>query len=130
VTIYPVLPTFAVSPIPLAIPPDNTARQFTVQFSHADAFDHSFALSVGDAAVIRVSPATLTIAAGQTQALASITGLKAGQTSLTLASPTLGSTAVPVFVTGEFAGINTSYARLLGVVKEQPAQLGQLISCT
>src|SRR2546422_5812761 len=47
--------------------------------------------------------------------------LAAGQTVMTLASSTLGNTLVPIFVTAEFRGLNTSVPALLGVVKEQPA---------
>lgn len=120
VTVNPLLPKAVVTPAPLAIPPDSTARQFTVRLSNPDNISHSFALSVADSTVVSVSPANLTIGAGQTEAQATITGLKAGSTTITLASATLGNTLVPVFVTAEFRGINTSYASLVGVVVEQP----------
>ena len=122
VTITPSLPTVLTSPAPLAIPPDNVQRQFTIRLSNADTVSHNIALSVSNAAVATVSPASLTLAAGQTEFLASVTGKVAGQTVITLASTTLGNTLVPVFVTTEFAGINTSVAPLLGVVVQPTAQ--------
>lgn len=118
VTVNPVLPTVTVVPAPLAVPPDETPRQFTIRLSSADNLDHVINLSTANTAVATVSPASLTIPAGQTEAQASITGHTGGQTPMTLASTTLGNTLVPVFVTAEFAGINTSLAPLVGVVLE------------
>lgn len=122
ITVNPVLPDVTVVPAPLAIPPDSTARQFTIRLSSPDNIAHDIALSVKDATVATVSPATLAFAAGQTEVKATIAGLKAGQTTITLASTTLGDTLVPVFVTAEFRGVNTSLAPLLGVVVEEPPQ--------
>lgn len=121
VTVNPVLPKVTVAPLPLAIPPDNLAHQFTVELSNADTIDHTFTLTSANTAIATVSPATLTIPAGQTTAKPSVTGKAAGQTSISLVSSILGTTAVPVFVTTEFTGINTSYAALVGVVKQAPA---------
>lgn len=122
VIVNPKLPNVNVAPAPLAIPPDNTGRQFAVRLSNPDNIDHSFAVSVSDATVIAVSPTTLTIPAGQIEVKANLTGLKAGLATITLTSATLGTTQAPVFVTAEFRGINTSYAPIVGVVVEQPAQ--------
>src|SRR5439155_26517360 len=102
--------------------------------SNADTIAHNIALSIANTAVATVSPASLTIPAGQTEVLANITGLTAGQTMMTLASSTLGDTLVPIFVTAEFRGINTSVAALLGVVKGQtttpppPTTIGPVLS--
>lgn len=121
ITINPVLPQVFTAPAPLAIPPDNIQRQFTIRLSNADTIAHDMALSVANTAVATVSPASLTIPAGQTEVLANVTGKAAGQTVMTLASATLGNTLVSIFVTTEFTGINTSVSALLGVVKEQTA---------
>src|SRR5213593_1812944 len=121
ITVNPELPKMFVSPAPLAILPDGVARQFTVRLSNADTIDNTIGLTVKDTTVATVSPASLTIPAGQTEAQASITGLKVGQTALTLTSVTLGTTSVPIFVTTEVRGLNTSVSALLGVVKEQSA---------
>lgn len=122
IVVNPRLPTVNVAPAPLAIPPDNTGRQFAVRLSNTDNIDHSFAVSVSDATIIAVSPSTLTIPAGQTEARASLTGLRSGLATITLTSATLGTVQAPVFVTAEFRGINTSYAPIVGVVLEQPPQ--------
>ena len=122
ITVNPELPKVFVDPTPLAIPPDNVPRAITVRLSNADTIDHVLALSSSNTARATISPASLTIAAGQTQASATITGITAGQVTLTLASQTLGNTLVPVFVTGEFAGISTSFAQPLGVLVQSTAQ--------
>src|SRR2546425_1234908 len=93
----------------------------SIRLSNADTIDNTIGLTVKDTTVATVSPASLTIPAGQTEAQASITGLKVGQTALTLTSVTLGTTSVPIFVTTEFRGLNTSVSALLGVVKQQTA---------
>lgn len=122
ITVNPSLPTVLVSPAPLAIPPDNVQRQFTIRLSNTDTIAHAIALSVTNALVATVSPLTVTILAGQTEVQASVTGKAAGQTIITLTSSTLGTTSVPVFVTTEFTGINTSVSPLLGVIVQPTVQ--------
>lgn len=125
ITVDPALPQVLVDPTPLAIAPDNIPRQFTIRLSNPDNIAHTIALSASNKNVI-VSPASVTIAAGQTEAQANITGVSAGQSTLTLASASLGTTLVPVFVTGEFSGISTSFSRLLGVVLPSPQPSTQI----
>jgi len=115
ITVNPALPKFAVEPVPLAIPPDNQPHPFTVRLSNADTIDHVIALSLSNQNA-SVTPAQLTFPAGQTTAQATIAGVTAGQTTLTLTSPTLGSSLVPIYITGEFRGLDTSYAAPVGVV--------------
>jgi YD repeat-containing protein len=117
ITVAPLLPRITVDPTPLAIPPDSVARQITIRLANADAIDHIVALSASNSN-IAVSPATVTIPAGQTSAPANIRGISAGQSNLRLSSATLGTLTVPVFVTAEFRGITTSMAQQLGVVLE------------
>ncbi len=121
ITINPVLPTVLIDPSPLAIAPDNVARQITIRLSNPDNIDYTFALSTVNPTVASISPASVTIPAGQTLAQASITGKVLGLTTLTLTSPTLGTIQFPVFVTTEFAGLNTQYAAPVGVVLQSAA---------
>ncbi len=119
ITVLSAPPKPTVSPAPLAVPPDGVQRSFAIRLSAADVLDHSFTLTITDTTVATVTPASVTILAGQTQVLAGIKGLKLGQTVLTLSSPTLGTTTAPIFVSSESAGLNTSYALALGVVITQ-----------
>ena len=115
-TVRPRLPSVNVVPAPLAVPPDSVTRPFTIRLSNADSIDHEVTLSSRAPAILTVSPAALTIPAGQTEARADLAGLTAGQAAISIESPTLGNTLVPVFVTAEFAGLNTSRALPVGVV--------------
>lgn len=129
ITVAPTLPKIQVSPTPLAIPPDNVQRQFTLRLSNADSIDHTIALAASNGSIV-VTPASVTIPAGQTSVSAGIKGVSAGQSSLLLSSSTLGNTAVPVFVTTEFVGLSTSYAAALGVVRQVEAGSGTGLSVT
>lgn len=120
VTVNPALPTASVVPTPIAIPPDSSSRQFAILLSYADTVNHTFSVTATDATMVRVSTSSLTVAAGQVQVIGSISGLRAGVTSLTLVSPTLGTLSLPVYVTADFLGLNTSIAPLLGVVLTPP----------
>lgn len=120
-SILAMLPVVSVSPLPLAVAPDGVPRSFNITLSNADATPHTVNLAIANTSLASVNPSSVTIPAGQTSVIASITGLTGGSTVLTLNSATLKPTQVPVFVTAEFAGINTSNAPLLGVVLEKPA---------
>ncbi len=124
VTVNPVLPTMIVSPAPLAIPIDSIDRNFFVRLSSADTIDHVISLSTSDTNIAQVTPAQLTLTAGQTEITAKIKGLVGGVAILTLSSPGLVSTAVGVYATAEFAGINVATAPLLGIVLEGNGSTG------
>lgn len=115
VTVQPTLPLLAVVPTPIAIPPDNVARGVTIALDHADVVDHVVSVSSDQPAIASVTPASVVIAAGQTQALVQVTGKAGGQTVLRLSAPTLAPAGVPVFVTAEFRGISTAYTPVVGV---------------
>jgi YD repeat-containing protein len=116
ITVAPVLPTLSVEPSPLALPPDNAARQILLRLSSTDLIAHEVRLSMSDTAKAVVSPARVTIGAGLTSALVSITPKAAGFASLQLLSDTLAAGSVPVFITADFRGVNTSQAWPVGVV--------------
>jgi YD repeat-containing protein len=119
-TVNPKLPVLSVAPLPLAVAPDSVPRSFSISLANADTVEHTVNLSASNPAIATVSPSTLIIAPGQTSVLASVTGISGGSTTLSLSSPTLQTVLVPVFVTADFVGINTSHAPLVGVVLEPP----------
>lgn len=108
-------PVISILPNPIAIPPDGSARSFSINLSRSDTIDYAFAISSDHPSIATVSTATATIVAGQTKVVVTVSGLVAGQTALRVSSATLASVAVPVFVTTEFAGLNTTYSELIGV---------------
>jgi len=114
--VAPTLPVLTVEPSPLALPPDNTPRQITIRLSGADVVDHGIAVTSSDTTKATVSPGSVIVAAGQTVAQVSVTPRAAGFVSLVLSSSTLNTLTVPVFVTSDFRGVNTSSAQPVGVV--------------
>lgn len=112
----PVPPTIAIEPAPIALPPDSKPRDVTIRLSKADYRDNTLNFSISDTSKATVSPASLVIAAGQTTAKVTIVPKVAGTVSLVVDSPTLARISVPLFITADFRGANTSYAAPVGVV--------------
>jgi YD repeat-containing protein len=120
-TVNPVLPRLNMSPLPIAVPPTGASRTFFVNLSSADNIAHVVSLASSNPAIVTVAPASLTFAPGETEKLVSVAGQSAGLAAINLSSALLAPNSVPVFVTAEFAGITTSFAPPLQVVKEDPA---------
>jgi len=120
VTVNPALPKLGMSPQPIAVPPDNVAHNSFVTLSNADNIDYVVTLGSANAAVATVSPASITILAGQTRVLVTVTGKSTGSTAINLSAPGLAGISVPVFVTTEFLGYRTNFALPLGVVLQSP----------
>ncbi len=118
VTVNPVRPTTYTLPGPLAVPPDSAQHQFTLRLSNTDTIAHSFAITVADATVASVG-ATATIPAGAIETQIPITGLKAGQTTITFESTTLSTTTFVAYVTTEYQEMNKARSALVGVVVQE-----------
>jgi len=116
-TVQPfIAPVVAVEPTPLALPPDSKARDITIRLSKPDYRDTTLSFSISDTSKATVTPASLVIPAGQTTAKVSIVPKVAGTVTLVVDSPTLARVTVPLFITVDFRGANTSYAQPVGVV--------------
>ena len=127
----PIPPVVSFDPTPIALPPDNKPHQITLRLSKADYRDNVLSLSVADPTKATVSPATVTIAAGQTEVKVNIVPLANGTSSLIVNSATLSRSEVPLFVTADFRGASTAYATPVGVTVEVPAiQATQQITLT
>jgi YD repeat-containing protein len=122
IRIDPVLPTMSISPGPIAVPPDGTARNFVVTLSSPDSIEHRIVLASANPTIASVTPAEVVVPAGETRVAIQITGRQAGLTSIAMTSSALRSVSVPVFVTAEFSGLTTSYASQLGVVRSDSAE--------
>lgn len=103
-TVSPALPKVSVSPSPLAVPPSGAARAFLLQLSNADDAPHTVNLSLFDPTIATVSPATVTIPAGSSQASVNLIGLKQGYTVLNLTSSTLAAASESIYVTNLLNG--------------------------
>ena len=127
ISVNPVLPKLNMSPLPIAVPPSGTGRNFFVNLSSPDNIEHVVSLASSHPTRVTVSPASVTFAPGQVEKLVTVTGLSAGNASINLTSPLLAPNAVPVFVTAEFTGITTSFAPPLQVVVQAPTGVNETI---
>lgn len=118
--IDPQLPVLSVAPQPLAIPPDNVPRPFNLTLSNADSVPHTLNFAMSPPSLAAIAPTSVVVNPGTTSLQPTIAGKVGGTGTLTISSPTLATIQVPVFVTAEFSGINTSHAANVGVVKEAP----------
>jgi YD repeat-containing protein len=110
ITILPRLPTLAAVPVPIAVPPDNAPRTFTLNLGNADTVAHSVSLAMSVPGVAIITPATLTFAPGEITKTFQVAGITGGTASAVFTSATLAELRVPVFVTAEFQGLNTTSA--------------------
>ncbi len=121
ITVNPALPELAISPIPIAIPPNNTPYKFIVRLGNQDNIDHLITLSIADTSIAQLTSTTVNIVAGSTEAKTDITGKTGGITSLSASSPGLQSISIPIYVTAEFAGFNVAHALDVGVTLDSVA---------
>ncbi|MDR1995567.1 IPT/TIG domain-containing protein [Azonexus sp.] len=112
----PVPPILTIEPTPIAMPPDGKPHEITIRLSKADYQDITLNFSVADASRASVTPASITIPAGQTSAQVNIVPSTAGVTTLYVNSARVQSVSVPLFITADFRGASTSYALPVGVV--------------
>ncbi len=111
---------YLVTPLPLAVPPDNVARAFRIEASAADTVAANFSVTTLNPAIASAG-AAVSIAAGATQGTSTITGIAAGSTILRLTgSELIGTIDLPVDVTTQFAGATVSRARPVGLVRGDP----------
>jgi YD repeat-containing protein len=116
ILVGPRLPDLSLEPSPLALPPDNLSHAVTLRLSGADVVAHQISVQSSNTAKVVVSPATVAFAVGQTSAQINVVSKTAGFVNLILTSPTLKTLTVPVFITADFRGVNTSYSAPVGIV--------------
>src|SRR4029077_16597573 len=79
ILVNPVVPLLSMAPQPIALLP-STSHNFLVTLSSADTVDHIVSLASANATVATVPP-SVTVPAGQTQAIIGVTGVAAGTTA-------------------------------------------------
>jgi hypothetical protein len=101
----------------VALPPDGRPRELLLRLSKADYRDNTINLSVSDTSKASVSPTSVLIPAGQTSVKFTVTpGTNSATLSLIAEAVNLARVSVPLFLTADFRGANTSYAQPVGVV--------------
>ncbi len=120
ITVTPALPNLSVQPMPLAVPPDSSARQITLRLSNPDTISHTLTLFVVDPTMVAAT-SPVSFPAGTTEVQITLTGVRAGQTQINLASATLGNSTATVYVTNEYAQMQRAYGPVVRVVVAAPA---------
>ena len=115
-TVGPVLPTLRFEASPLAFPPDSVARNVTLLLTQPDVVPHTVTISSSNVSKLAVNTTSVTFAAGQISQQINLTPKVAGFANINLGSATLAGQVVPVFLTTDFRGVNTSYAPRVGVL--------------
>lgn len=111
-------PTYLITPNPLVLPPDNIARQFGIEAIDADSEVISITASIMNPSIARVGTAAISFAPGQTRAVGTITGLAAGTTLLSLASPAFVEPVLAtIYVTADAVSANVAHSKALGILK-------------
>lgn len=114
---------YNVTPIPLALLPDNIARQIAIDASDGDEAI-TFTPKILNTTIARITPSSITLAAGQTHATAALTGLVAGNTILRLSSSALVEAIdFPVYITTDAGNVNAAYMRPFGLIKGSPTAI-------
>ncbi|MFD0668892.1 hypothetical protein ACT80S_14320 [Ramlibacter sp. MAHUQ-53] len=125
-TVGPSLPVLSVEPSPLALPPDNAPHSVALRLTAPDVVDHEITVASSDASRVSVPAARVTLPAGQTTALMQVVPRANGFATLTLTSALLAPASLPVFVTADFRGVNTSHARAVQVQVGPAGQAAQV----
>ncbi|MDP3457040.1 RHS repeat domain-containing protein [Methyloversatilis sp.] len=120
IAVRPKLPTAEVSPLPIAVAPGAGVSAYSVVLSNEDDMSHSYSLAITRADLATVSPATVTLAPGQTSAQFTVRGLVGGNTELRLNSSSLSSVVVPIFVTNTPGGLTSARANSVGIELASP----------
>lgn len=128
--VAPVPPLLTFEPTPIAVPPDGKPHNITIRLSKADFRDNTINVSVSDAGKATVSPAQLVIPAGQTTGVVAITPLAVGSVTLKSQSTYLADVSVPLFITADFLGASTSFAKPVGVIVEGAAAVTTSVPVT
>ncbi|GEM_PF-3410216 len=118
ITVKPLLPAILVSPSPIVLTNNGNAAPYTLSLANVDDVDHIINLAVSDPNTATVDKTSVTIPAGQTNAVINIQGLAIGNTALNLTSPDLTVRSIPVFVPTSYVGPIDGYAVSVRVVKQ------------
>ncbi len=104
IIIQPRAPGLIIGPSPLAIAPGSSQTLDIRLSGGVDIADNVFTFSAANAALLSISPETVTIPQGDTvpDQTVTVTALAAGTTSLSISVSNLPSVIIPVFITGQF----------------------------
>jgi YD repeat-containing protein len=123
--IEPQVPALNLAPSPLTLSAGQT-QEVTITLSNPDSVAHSLSIAIANPIVASVSPPSITLLSGQTRAVANVSALASGTTTLNVGSSTLGATALGIYVSAPFVGESAAYAPLVGVFRLEAPGDGRL----
>ena len=117
-----VVPGLAVAfePMPMAVPPDNVARQFTARLSAPAAEPIVFTLGTAAPSIARTSASQISFAVGQSTANIGVIGVTAGSTLLTLNHASLVDPADAMVTVRAGAGTQVYLSAPVGITRGVP----------
>jgi hypothetical protein len=117
-----VVPGMAVSfePMPVAVPPDNQARRFTVRLSEPATQALSFSLSTSSPSIAKTTASQVSFAVGQIVADIGVIGVTAGNAVLSLSHPSLVEAGEAVVTVRTGAGSQFYYSVPVGITRGVP----------
>lgn len=107
-------------PLPIAVPPDNQARKYTVRLSEPAIQSQTFSLSTYAPSIAKTKTAAVSFLTGQTTADFGVIGVAAGTTILRLSSASLVESEETIVTVSTGAGSQLVYSRPLGITRGVP----------
>lgn len=113
-------PAITFEPLPIAVPPDNQARKYTVRLAEPAAQDQTFSLSVLAPAIAKTKSGSVNIPAGQSTADIGVIGVSTGTTALRLSGASMVEPVEAMVTVANGAGSQLAFSRPLGVTRGVP----------
>lgn len=117
-----IVPGYAITfePLPIAVPPDNQARKYTVRLSEPPAQNQTFSLSTYAPAIAKTKTNSVSFLAGQTTADIGVIGVATGGTTLRLSSASLVEPVETLVSVASGAGSQLVYSQPVGITRGVP----------
>jgi hypothetical protein len=111
------LPEISTIPNPIVILPDGQSNQIQLIFEQAKTTDQTYNIAISNSAIASVAESSVTLLAGETNAVVNLTGLTLGNAALEISVPSqLINVRLPVYVADAFSGDGQVNASAVGVI--------------
>lgn len=107
-------------PLPIAVPPDNQARKYTVRLAEPAIENLTFSLGTAAPSIAKTKTNSVSFVAGQTAADIGVIGVTAGGTTLRLSSASLVEPVETMVSVANGAGSQLVYGRPVGITRGVP----------
>lgn len=107
-------------PLPIAVPPDNQARKYTVRLSEPAIEAQTFSLGTSAPSIAKTKTNSVSFVAGQSMADIGVIGVATGSTTLRLSSASLVEPVETLVSVANGAGSQLVYGRPVGITRGVP----------